>query len=284
MNRRPLAAFFLVISLIGAGFGGLAPAQAAAQSSGRQVTASADCLEVTQVDEGSIEVTIDNDAGMPIAVSYVEPFITGQAFSPEWSMTDPGNTRVRTVEDGDRLTLSVPWNDLPRDGELGAALVVTSAGVLMPMCDGRAVELNRPLGADAESDEALATIAAETIGALEMWRAYPALYALLHPDGQDLIPFEAIACWYADQFGLPTDWREGIFETTVLDVSFGDWTWSVTGEEYADTAEITYEQMVGTEPVEGSMHLVLEDGQYRWFFGSSLDAINSLPTNCGLGS
>ncbi len=286
MNRGRLTVLLLILTLIGSGVIGFAPETA--QSSERTVTATADCVLVTQVDEGSIDVTIDNDAGMPIAVSYVEPFITGQAFSPQWLMEDPGRARTRTVEDGDRLTISVPWNDLPQDGELGAALVVTSAGVLMPMCDGREVELNRPLGADADSDEGLATIAAETIGALEMWRAYPALYALLHPDAQELIPFETIACWYADQFGTPGEWKEGVFATTVLDVTFNPWTWSVNGEEYEDAVAITYQQQIGTmartEAVESTMHLVPEDGQYRWFFGSSLDDIESLPTSCDLGS
>ena len=200
----------------------------------------------------------------------------------------PGSTRTRTVEDGDRLTITVTWNDLPRQGEFGAALVVTSAGILMPMCDGREVGLNRPLGFDAANDEVLATIAAETIGALEMWRAYPALYALLHPDAQALISFETIACWYADQFGLPSDWKEGVFQTTVIDVTFNPWTWSVNGEEYAGAVAITYQQQIGTmartEAVESTMHLVPEAGQYRWFFGSSLDSIEALPTDCDLGN
>jgi len=284
MNRGRLTILLLIVSLIGSGLTGLAPATA--QSSGPVVTATADCVPVTQVDEGSIEVTIHNEAGMPVAVSYVEAFITGQAFSPEWSMQDPGATRTRTVEDGDRLTITVTWNDLPRDGEFGAALVVTSAGILMPGCDGREVGLNRPLGADADSEEARAAIAAETIGALEMWRAYPALYALLHPDAQELIPFGTIACWYADQFGIPSDWKDGVFNTTVLDVTFNPWTWSVNGEEYADAAAITYEQEVGTmartDTVESSMHLVPVKGQYRWFFGGSLDDIEALPTTCDL--
>jgi len=286
MNRVRLMVFALIVGLIGSGFTGLAPATA--QSSGPTVTATADCVLVTQVDEGSIDVTIDNEAGLPIAVSYVEPFITGQAFSPEWSMEDPGQTRTRTVEDGDRLTFTVTWNDRPRQGEIGAALVVTSAGILMPMCDGREVSLNRPLGSDAASDEGLATIAAQTIGALEMWRAYPALYALLHPDAQALIPFETIACWYADQFGLPSAWKDGVFQTTVIDVTFNPWTWSVTGKEYPDAAAITYEQQIGTmastDTIESSMHLVPVNGQYRWFFGSSQNDINALPTNCDLGS
>jgi hypothetical protein len=93
MNRGQLTVLLLILTLIGPGFTGFAAATA--QSSGRTVTATADCVLATQVDEGSIDVTIDNDAGMPIVVSYVEPFITGQAFSPMWSMDDPGRTRTR---------------------------------------------------------------------------------------------------------------------------------------------------------------------------------------------
>lgn len=286
MRRLRFSVVLLMLTLIGSNVSGVA--LVVAQSSGGAVTASVECVDVSQVDEGSIEVTIDNQSGMPIAVSHVEPFITGQAFNPEWEMTDPGNTRTRTVEDGDRLTIDVTWNQVRMEGELGAALVVTSAGILLPMCDGREVDLERPLGNDPVSDEDLARIAAETIGALEMWRAYPALYALLHPDAQDLIPFETIACWYADQFGLPGEWKDTVFGTTVLDVTFDDWTWSVTGEEYDNAAEITYEQEIGTmantETIESTMHLVSEDGQYRWFFGADLDTIESMPTDCDLDS
>jgi hypothetical protein len=285
MRRMRFSIVLLILTLVGPSLSGGYPA--AAQSSHQGVTASAECVDVSQVDEGSIEVTIDNESGMPIAVSYVESFITGQAFNPEWTMSDPGKTRTRTVEDGDRLTIDVTWNQVRMEGELGAALVVTSAGILLPMCDGREVGLNRPLGDGPVNDEELARIAAETIGALEMWRAYPALYALLHPDAQELIPFETVACWYADQFGLPSEWKQTAFAITVLDVTFAGWTWSVTGDEYVDAAEVTYEQDIGgmgqTGTFENIMHLVSEDGQYRWFFGGDLATIESMPTDCDLG-
>ena len=47
-----------------------------------------------------------------------------------------------------------------------------------------------------ESDEAAesAEIAALTIGQLESWRAYPALYTLIHPDVREKISFKQITC------------------------------------------------------------------------------------------
>jgi hypothetical protein len=127
----------------------------------------------------------------------------------------------------------------------------------------------------------------ETLGQLESWRAYPALYQLLHPDAQAAVPFEAMACWYAERYGLPSDPLVTlVFDNAVDAVSFAPWTWQVSGATYPNAAAVDYRQTVGTivqsEEVATSFHLVEVDGQWRWFFGVSRDALAALPTTCDL--
>ena len=130
-------------------------------------------------------------------------------------------------------------------------------------------------------------IAAEAIGQLEAWRAYPALYALLHPDAQEAVSFAAMTCWYSVRFGPPhTDETQTIFSTEATDVAADDWTWGVNGTTYDGSAEVTYEQAIGqsedAEPDESVMHLVEVDGVWRWFFGGSAEGVAGLATDCEL--
>ena len=267
---------------------------ALAQTAGRTVTATARCVEWSESAPAHVEVALTNNSGLPISLSYLHGWTTGQALNPTFLMRDPGETVSHSIQDGDTIVLQAPWDDLRRhEGDAGMAIVVTSAGVLMPFCDGREAGLERPLGPKPtngqEAVTELATIATETIGVLETWRAYPALYALLHPDAQAEISFRKLACWYADQYGIPSTWKQGVFSTKVLDVSLGLWTWGVNGKEYGNAAEVTYEQEIGTmsksSPVTSVAHMVSDqgDGQFRWFIGLSSDEIAAQTESCNLG-
>jgi len=117
--------------------------------------------------------------------------------------------------------------------------VVTSSGILIPLCgDVQPAKITFGLAplADVDAQQEVIKIAAETMGILESWRAYPALYALLHPDVKAATSFPAVACWYANQYGT-------------IDAPVGD--------------GITATAVTATE------HLVTADGQWRWFFGLS---------------
>ena len=264
-----------------------------AQSSARTVTATARCVEWAKSAPAHVEVALTNNSKLPISVSYVHGWTTGQALNPTFLMRDPGETVSQSVQDGDTLVLQAPWDDLrTHDGDVGMAIVVTSAGVLMPICDGNEAGLEKPLGPKPtngqEAVTELATIAAETIGVLETWRAYPALYALLHPDAQAAVSFRKVACWYADQYGIPSTWKQSVFSTEVLDVSTGMWTWDVNGKEYGNAAAVTYEQEIGTmsksSPVTSVAHMVSDggDGQFRWFIALSSDEIAAQTESCDL--
>ena len=183
----------------------LAGSPALAQTSGRTVTATARCVEWSKSAPAHVEVVLTNNSGLPISLSYLHGWTTSEALNPTFLMRDPGETVSQSIQDGDTLVVQAPWDDLRRhEGDIGMAIVITSTGVLMPICDGREAGLERPLGPKPtngqEAVTELATIAAETIGVLETWRAYPALYALLHPDAQAEVSFRKVACWYAGQY------------------------------------------------------------------------------------
>jgi hypothetical protein len=292
MNR--LLRLELVVVLVVLFLSGLAVPNGSRAAEERTITASARCLEATADDEPTVEVTIVNRTGASVRVGYVHGFTTPQVFSVLQNVVDPGRGNDVTIKDRETRILSAPWDDL-RDGAgyFGAALVVTSAGVLVPGCSDRPADADTlTLGPAPGSSSALkreqVEIAARMIGQLESWRAYPALYSLLHPDAQEEVPFAAVACWYAGEYGLPgTPDNHIVRSTEPTDVTFGPWTYGVTGETY-DAAEVTYRQkigsMVSSDTVETVAHLVKEGGLWRWFFGANAEAVAALPTDCDLGT
>jgi hypothetical protein len=259
----------------------------------RIVTASARCLDAGTGEEPQVEVTLTNQSGRPLTVSYVHGYTSPQVFIPMMRAVAPEDSPPVVVPDGETRVLTAPWDDLgDPPGFLGGALVVTSAGALVPACSDRPVDADElllgpaPQSAAEERVEDV-TIAVQTIGRLESWRAYSALYELLHPDARAEVPFAVMACWYAAQYGLSTDpLLKLIFRNTVDEVSFGPWTWTVTGETYPDVAAVAFRQMVGTitdsEEIASAMHLVESEGQWRWFFGASQEALADLSPDCDL--
>jgi hypothetical protein len=148
------------------------------------------------------------------------------------------------------------------------------------MIDRQATTANERIEADVIA-------AAETLGDLEAAYDLDALYQLLHPDVRAAVSFEALGCWYIDEYAPLT--TPG--EVTVTDVRMDEWTWSVTGERY-DAAEVDYQQQFETgsggpggpkvETREGTAHFAWESGQWRWFFGGSEAFLDGLRTDCGV--
>jgi hypothetical protein len=265
----------------------------AGATASRTVTASVTCTDNGRGGQPEVAVKVTNHTGAPLIVGYVHGFTTPQALVVRMTMVDPGKNSLNTVPNNGSRTLRAPWDDLRRDpGDVGGALVVTNLGPLTPTCGGNGdatLTLGpAPATADAAKTEA-ATIAAKTLGQLEAWRAYPALYALLHPDVRARVSFRAVACWYADQYGtVDAPPARGVLSTDVTNVSFGAWSWGVTGKQYSDAAAVTTHQQVGTvassQPVTSTEHLVDADGLWRWFFGTTAAGIAAQDTGCNLGS
>ena len=290
IHRARLAPILALTALLAASL--WTPPLAGAQSA-RSVTASARCVDASAGGKPEVEVTLTNQTGEAVTVSFVHGFTTGQVFVPMMRIEESQAGTPIVVADGASETVRAPWDDLgDLPGYIGGALVVTSLGALVPLCSERAADADEiMLGPAPASDEAArqeaVTTAVQTLGRLESWRAYPALYELLHPDAQAEVPFAALACWYAARYGLPDEpLTTLVFGNEVDAIAFGPWTWGVTDESYPDAAAVAYRQEVGTivevEEVSSSMHLVEADGQWRWFFGTSEEELATLPVDCDL--
>ncbi len=120
-----------------------------------------------------------------------------------------------------------------------------------------------PRPAVAQDRTAEAAEAAVELSRLEAEGAYDALYDLMHPDSQAVVPRQTVVGWYQAE-SAPL----GPGVITVLSVRFVDWTWGVTGVTYPGAAEVTFSQPYANGTVtEGVLRLVESGGEWRWFFG-----------------
>ena len=275
---------------------GLAPVTVWAQAEERQVTATADCLQGSVDRDPLVRVEVRNESGIPLRVIAVDGFSTGQVYRPSFSAGPADDVLDLEVADGDRIAIDARWSGKAGgDGEglIGGAVVVTSLGVMTTTCSDRPADAGQLVLTDPSPRTAQerqlqdARSMAETIGRLESWRAYPLLFALLHPDAQDAVGFDKLQCWYVGEYGLPSQPDERlVFSTTVSVAEVEPWTWEVSEDTYEVAVSYDYEQEVGTiaetETVTGTAHLAQEDGVWRWFFGTSQDAIDDLPRTCGV--
>ncbi|CAA9566605.1 MAG: hypothetical protein AVDCRST_MAG87-2010 [uncultured Thermomicrobiales bacterium] len=140
------------------------------------------------------------------------------------------------------------------------------------------LDTNRTLAAQSaglSGDSADAAEAARAISVLEAEGDYDALYDLVHPDVVAEVPRWVVVGWYESEFAAtPTA------ELTVTGVEFVTWEWGVTGQSYADTAAVSYEQpffIDGTwTDIPGVVHLVEDEGEWGWFFGNDRASVDAL--------
>lgn len=93
-----------------------------------------------------------------------------------------------------------------------------------------------------------------------------ALYDWIHPDAHAVVPRSAVAGWYENQF-FPLG--PGIIDVT--GVTYGAWTWPVTGATYPGVAEVSFRQSFANGTVISDVVRLAQDdeGRWRWFFGRS---------------
>lgn len=134
---------------------------------------------------------------------------------------------------------------------------------------GSGVIAAQPVDREAAGDAA-AAVAVE-LSVLEAEGEFDLLYDLIHPDARAVVPRGAVVGWYENDFA-----PLGPGEITVTGVEFVEWAWAVTGETYADTAEVSYVQPFSVEgtTVESTVHLVAFEGEWRWFFGRSREFVD----------
>lgn len=151
-------------------------------------------------------------------------------------------------------------------------LVALGSGALVPWFEAGAAAAT--VSAQPADDEAAGEAAAEVaveLSTLEAEGEFDLLYDLIHPDARAEVPRGAVVGWYENDFA-----PLGPGEITVTGVEFVAWTWGVTGQTYADTAEVSYAQPFSVEgtTVEGTVHLVEYEGEWRWFFGRSREFVD----------
>lgn len=128
---------------------------------------------------------------------------------------------------------------------------------------------------DDERDLREATFSAQEILRLAYQRKFNAMYDRIHPDAHEVVP-RAAAIGVFEAAYAETD----AGEATVTDSKFVTWTWPVTGKTYDRAAEISFEQPYtdangDRQLLEDRMYLVKGDGEWRWFFGSGREFVES---------
>ena len=146
--------------------------------------------------------------------------------------------------------------------------------VLLLACGGLLLLAPASAFAQTEGEEARVSEVARELSRLEAEGDFDALYDRLHPDVREVVPRAAVVGWYEAQFAASRT-----AELTVSDVAFGPWTWPVTGKTYARTAAVSFVQPYWVDDerseVAGVVHLVEEDGEWGWFWGTSRASVNA---------
>lgn len=129
-----------------------------------------------------------------------------------------------------------------------------------------------PVEARSAADDAAE--AAVELSELESRGRASSLYRHLHSEAKEIVPESAVVGWYENDF-FPLE-PQPISE--IVSVMFVDWTWGVTGETYRHTAEVSYVQPFGSGAnvtyQRETVRLVEEGGEWKWFFGRSLEFVN----------
>ncbi|HEU0164347.1 MAG TPA: hypothetical protein VFQ54_04830, partial [Thermomicrobiales bacterium] len=279
MDRRKLSGLLLVSLLFSlfARVGPVAAAPVATPDDGvtgvKSVTAKVLCYGSSKFSKQMI-VWVNNNSSRPIEVVYVGGIDYGAPQNPASVVSGWNQAVEQSVAPGETITYETNLGN-DSDKVFGGALVVTSRGILQPMCNEQVVHLWSDPGLPANnSEDAMnqeVTIAVTTIGQLESLRAYPALYAMMHPDSQAHLTVDTLSCWYAKQFGVPSDWKETVFTTTIdkLDI-VNSWVWAPERIRYErGVAIVDITQSIGgiakTQDVTSTLHLVESAGVWRWF-------------------
>jgi predicted metalloprotease len=108
---------------------------------------------------------------------------------------------------------------------------------------------------------------------LEAAQDFEALYERMHPEARAVVPRSAVIGWYEAMYAI-----RSTSELTVTNVTFGPWTWGVTGVTYDAAATVSFMQPYVVDGVEqdvtGEVHLVPFEDSWGWFFGASKEFLD----------
>src|SRR3954471_15043251 len=152
---------------------------------------------------------------------------------------------------------------------LSVFIVVTTLLAPGAAMHGAAQEPQR----DVNRDRANAAAAATEILSLAGERKFNTMYDSMHPDAMAVIPRAAAVGTFTDVY---TQAQAG--QAQITGVEMVPWTWGVTGTKYPYAAKVRFIKPFIDEKnqqtwLEDDMYLVESGGQWRWFFGSSPEAV-----------
>ena len=115
-----------------------------------------------------------------------------------------------------------------------------------------------------DDDIASVTSALTELSRLEAAGDFQDVYDLMAPDARLLLPRRALVDWLnSGETPVAVD------DPEIVEITFDDWTWETTGEDYTDVATVTYAQDVvldGDEVTRDLERRFVFDGQrWRWF-------------------
>lgn len=118
-------------------------------------------------------------------------------------------------------------------------------------------------------------ITAEAIFDLAATGKYNAMYDRIHPDAHAVVPRAAAIGTFSELYTIAQAGK-----SRITDISFGSWTWGVTGETYGHAAAVSFTQPYvengEQKELSDTMYLVSVEGDWRWFFGSSKEFVDSV--------
>jgi predicted metalloprotease len=99
------------------------------------------------------------------------------------------------------------------------------------------------------------------------------MYDSMHPDAMAVVPRAAAVGTFTDVY---EEAQPG--QAQIVSVDMVSWTWGVTGKQYPYAAKISFVQPFVDENnqqtwLEDDIYLVESGGEWRWFFGSTAEAV-----------
>lgn len=129
---------------------------------------------------------------------------------------------------------------------------------------------------DVDTDKQDAAEAATKILTQAVNRQFNAMYDSIHPDAMAIIPRAAAVGAFTAIYDAAK-----VKDATIHDVEMTSFTWGVTGKKYGYAAAVDFSQSYTddrgrAQTLQDTMYLVKAAGEWRWFFGSDPDFVQSM--------
>lgn len=155
---------------------------------------------------------------------------------------------------------------------LGMLVSVPSLAPVIAQTDS---DLNRGRAGAAQTAQEIFDLAAN--------ENFNAMYDLLHPDSQAVVPRAAVVGTLQAIYANAQAARAQIVQVEILPT----WTWGVTGQSYENAAQVVFVIPI-VDPssnqgqwVEDTLTMVQTGGEWRWFFGSTPETVEQAIADFG---